>query len=133
MFAWIATATIIPFFIGSQVLGLVILKYPEYMNEYKGWHATLTGYAITAIPLVFNIFARKTLKAIEIVGAILTMTFFIVFVVVLVALGGRNSAEYVFSADSGGVSGWKNPIIQWCLGLTSVVFPILGMGLSSII
>lgn len=124
VFAWVASATLLPYFVGSQILGLVILNYPNYV--YEGWHTTLIGYAIVAVPLLFNIFARRLLKAIEIIGAVLTVLFFIVFVVVLVALGNRNSAEYVFTANSGGVSGWTNPTIQWCIGLVSVTFPILG-------
>jgi choline transport protein len=101
---------------------LVILNYPNYV--YKGWHVTLIGYATILIPLAFNIFARKTLKPIEIIGAVLHTIFFIVFVVVLICLGGRNSATFVFTEDSGGISGWTNPGAQWCIGLLSAVFPL---------
>lgn len=102
----------------------MILNYPDYI--YEGWHTTLIGYATVLIPLIFNIYARTTLRAIEIIGAILHIIFFIVFVVVLITLGGRNSAEYVFTANSGGVSGWESPAIQWCIGLLSAVFPLTG-------
>jgi amino acid transporter len=122
VFAWIAAATLLPYFTGSQICGLVILNYPHYI--YKGWHVTLIGYATVAVPLIFNVFARRTLKPIEIIGAILHTIFFIVFVVVLITLGGRNSAEYVFTANSGGISGWKSPAAQWCIGLLSAVFPL---------
>jgi choline transport protein len=84
----------------------------------------LIGYATILIPLAFNIFARKTLKPIEIIGAVLHTIFFIVFVVVLICLGGRNSATFVFTEDSGGISGWTNPGAQWCIGLLSAVFPL---------
>ena len=124
VFAWIAAATLLPYFTGSQICGLVILNYPNYV--YKGWHATLIGYATILIPFVFNIFARKTLRPIEVIGAIIHFAFFVVFVSVLPALGGRNSAEYVFTANSGGVSGWDNPAIEWCIGLLSAVFPLTG-------
>jgi len=49
----------------------------------------------------------------EILGAILHFIFFIIIVVVLITLGGRNSARYVFTADSGGASGWENPGVAW--------------------
>lgn len=124
VFAWIAAATLLPFFTGSQICGLLILNYPNYV--YHGWHTTLIGYATVLIPLIFNIFARKTLRAIEIIGALLHTIFFVVFVVVLITLGGRNSAKYVFTANSGGVSGWENPTIEWCIGLLSAVFPLTG-------
>lgn len=124
VFAWIAAATILPYFTGSQICGLVILNYPSYV--YKGWHTTLIGYATIIVPFIFNIFARKTLRTIEIIAAILHTIFFIIFVVVLCTLGGRNSAEYVFTANSGNVSGWKDPTIQWCIGLLSAAFPLTG-------
>ena len=129
VFAWIAAATLLPFFTGSQICGLLILNYPDYV--YKGWHVTLIGYATVLIPLIFNIFARKTLKAIEIIGAILHTIFFVIFVVVLITRGGRNSAKYVFTANSGSVSGWDSPTIQWCIGLLSAVFPVTGEYTSS--
>ncbi|KAK6418895.1 hypothetical protein LTR81_007958 [Elasticomyces elasticus] len=122
VFAWIASSTIPPFFCGSQINGLIILNYPNYI--YKGWHTTLLAYAVILLPLLCNIFARWILKMIEIVGAILHFVFFVVLVVVLITLGGRNSARYVFTADSGGVSGWESPPVAWCIGLLSAVFPL---------
>lgn len=100
------------------------MNYPEYV--YKGWHTTLLGYATMIIPIAFNIAARRTLRPIEIVGAVLHTVFFVAFVAVLISLGGRNSASYVFTADSGGVSGWTSPGTQWCIGLLSAVFPLTG-------
>ncbi|KAK5766193.1 hypothetical protein LTS12_003677 [Elasticomyces elasticus] len=38
----------------------------------------------------------------------------------------RNSARYIFTADSGGVSGWESPPVAWCIGLLSAVFPLTG-------
>ncbi|KAK4888975.1 hypothetical protein LTR27_012196 [Elasticomyces elasticus] len=122
VFAWIASSTIPPFFCGSQINGLIILNYSNYI--YKGWHTTLLAYAVILLPLLCNIFARWILKMIEIVGAILHFVFFVVLVVVLITLGGRNSARYVFTADSGGVSGWESPPVAWCIGLLSAVFPL---------
>ncbi|KAK5119709.1 hypothetical protein LTR85_007285 [Meristemomyces frigidus] len=119
-----ASATILPYFTGSQICGLAILNYPNY--EYQGWHVTLIGYATIALVVAFNIFARKTLRLIEIIGAVMHFLFLIVFVVVLPTLGGRNSASYVFFGNSGGVSGWDNSTIEWCIGLLSAVFPLTG-------
>ncbi|KAK5684577.1 hypothetical protein LTS10_004449 [Elasticomyces elasticus] len=38
--------------------------------------------------------------------------------------GRSHSARYVFTADSGGVSGWESPPVAWCIGLLSAVFPL---------
>jgi len=86
----------------------------------------LIGYALIPVPILFNLFARHTLRPIEIVGAVLYFIFFIVLVVVLVALGGRNSAKWVFTGNSGGASGWENPAMSWCIGLLSAAFTLTG-------
>lgn len=125
VFAWIAGTAITPFGIGSQICGLLMLNYPHTYVQ-KGWHTTLIAYATMILPLVANVYARKALKPIEFVGVILHFSLFVVFVVVLITLGGRNSAKYVFTANSNGVSGWENNGVQWCIGLLSAVFPLTG-------
>lgn len=106
VFAWVAAAVLVPFLVGSQICGLLTLNYPGY--TYHGWHTTLIAYGIMALPLAANLIGKQTLEPIEIVGAILHVLFFIGFVATIVTLGGRNDAEYVFTATSGGASGWEN-------------------------
>ena len=124
MWAWNVSTTLLPFFTGAQILGLVYLSHPTYV--YQGWHATLVGYATILIPLVANLFARHLLKGIEIFGAVWHFIALIVISVVLIALGGRNSAEFVFTGDSGGVSGWTDGFVSWNLGMLAAALPLTG-------
>ena len=124
VWAWNVSTTLLPFFTGAQILGLVYLSHPDYV--YTAWHALLIGYASIIIPLVANLFARQVLKPIEYFGLAWHFLGFIVISAVLIALGGRNSAEFVFTGDSGGISGWTNPYVSWCLGMLAAALPLSG-------
>ena len=124
VWAWNVSATLLPFFTGSQILGLVTFNHPDYV--YKGWHALLIAYATILIPLIANLFARRLLKPIEIFGAVWHFISLVTIVVVLIALGGRNSASFVFTGNSGNISGWENGFVQWCLGMLTAVLPLTG-------
>ncbi len=52
----------------------------------QGWHGTLLAWAILALPLFCNIWARRILAPLEVLGGIVHVALFIVFVVVLVAM-----------------------------------------------
>lgn len=84
------------------------------------------AWAVLAIPVLINIFARKVLPAVEVVGAIAHISFYIVFVVTFCVLAPRNTAEYVFTTNIFGLSGWNNQTVQWCIGLLSAAFPVGG-------
>ena len=84
------------------------------------------GICFHLIPLVANLFARQLLKPIEIFGALWHFIALIVISAVLIALGGRNSAEFVFTGDSGGVSGWTNGFVSWNLGMLAAALPLTG-------
>ncbi|KAK5133835.1 hypothetical protein LTR08_007166 [Meristemomyces frigidus] len=116
------SGALLPFFTGSQILGVVTLSHPDYV--YQGWHATLIVYATILIPLVANFYTRKLLKPIEVFGAVWHFGTLVTFVVVLIALSGRNSASFVFTGNSGNISGWENGFVQWCLGMLTTVFPL---------
>ena len=124
VWAWIVSTTLLPFFTGAQVLGLVSLSHPNYV--YQGWHATLVGYGSILIPLVANLFARRLLKPIELFGVLWHFIALITISAVLIVLGGRNSAEFVFTGSSGGISGWENGFVQWNLGMLTAALPLTG-------
>jgi choline transport protein len=67
VFAWMCSATLLPYFTGSQITGLLILNYPD-SYVYHGWHCTLIGYATIAGVLLFNVFARRFIRMIEVLG-----------------------------------------------------------------
>ena len=109
----------------TTIQGLIILNHDDYVPQ--RWHGTLLTWACLSIPLLFNIFARKALPPLEIIGGIAHIVFFIVVVVVLVVLAPRSSAEFVFKGSISGLSGWNNYGVSWCIGLLSATFPLGGM------
>ena len=62
----------------------------------------------------------------ELTAGAANIIFFFVIVIVLGAMAPRSSAEFVFTTTFTGLSGWKSPGIQWCIGLLSAVFPLQG-------
>ena len=110
---------------GTVIQGLITLNNDEYVPQ--RWHGTLLVWACLAIPLLCNVYARRILATLEIVGGITHLVFMIVVVVILVVLSPRSSASFVFTQSVTGLSGWTDPGISWCLGLLSATFPLSGM------
>jgi choline transport protein len=79
---------------------------------------------VLVLPLLCNLFARKILPALEIVGALGHIIFFFVIIITLAVLSPRSSASFVFTSSITGLSGWSSPGIQWCIGLLSSAFPL---------
>lgn len=124
VFGWIATCATPAFLLGTQIEGLLILNDATYIP--KGWHGTLLAWAILSLPVLCNIFARKALPAIEILGGITHISFFIVFVVILVVMAPRSTAKYVFTTSTS-EGGWSSLGASWNIGLLTAVFPLGGM------
>ncbi|RMD40950.1 hypothetical protein DV735_g4164, partial [Chaetothyriales sp. CBS 134920] len=83
-------------------------------------------WAFLSIPVLCNVFARRILKAVEIVGGILHVVFFIVTVTTLAVMARRSTAEFVFTESWFGQSGWSNEGVQWCIGLLSITSVLTG-------
>jgi choline transport protein len=81
-------------------------------------------FAIMLVPLVVNIFARKLLAPVEILGGIFHIIFVPAILVPLVLLAPRNPSSFVWDGFISGISGWKNDGVIWSLGLLSVTFPL---------
>ena len=71
MFAWIATCAQPAFLLGTTIQGLLVLADPTYV--FHRWHGTLLAWAVFAIPVVINIFARRVLAPLEVIGGITHM------------------------------------------------------------
>ena len=109
---------------GTIIQGLIVLNKDDYIPQKH--HGTLLAWAILALPLFCNIFARKILAPLEVMGGILHITLFVVFIVVLVALSPKSSADFVFGTTITRLSGWQNSGVEWCVGLLSGAFPLAG-------
>lgn len=122
VFAWIATCSQIVFLEGTIIQGLIILDDSTYI--YRRWHGTLLAWAALVVPVLCNIFARRILPTLEIIGGIGHVVFFIAIVATLAVLSPRSSADFVFRTTVTGLSGWKSPGIQWCIGLLTAAFSL---------
>lgn len=124
VFAWMAVCAQVCFLEGTIVQGLIILNKEDYIPE--RWHGMMLSWAILAIPLLCNIFARRVLAPLEVIGGIVHISLFVVFVVVLVTLSPRSSADFVFRTSFTDLSGYSSPGVSWCIGLLSGAFPLAG-------
>jgi choline transport protein len=124
VFAWIATCAQPAFLLGTTIQGLIVLNDQSYI--YERWHGTLLAWALFAIPVLVNIFARRLLPSIEYIGAFTHIAFFIAWVAILTLNAPISSTNFVFDTNSFGLSGWSNEGVQWCVGLLSAVFPLSG-------
>lgn len=107
-----------------MIQGLVILNYPDYVPE--RWHLTLIILAMLTVEGLMNMYTFKLIPWIELLAGILHVVLFIVFVVVLVALAPRHTADYVFLKDAGGASGWTNNFVSWNIGLVTPTWGFVG-------
>ena len=124
VFAWLAGAATSPFIVATQLQGIVILNYPTYVAE--RWHSTLIMWAVLAVPVIINIYARRLLAPVEVVGGICHLMFLPAILVTLICLAPRSDAAFVFTDFVSGLSGWSNDGVVWCLGLLAVTFPLTG-------
>lgn len=124
MFSWWANVATSPYLIGTQIEGLIIQNNPTYVA--KRWHGALMIWAVLAIPLIVNIFARRLLSPVEVSGGIMHIIFFPVVLITLVVLGSRNSSEFVWTKFENSISGWENNGIIWSIGLLTAVFTLSG-------
>jgi amino acid transporter len=104
---------------------LIVFNDETYVP--KRWHGTLLAWAVLAIPVVCNVYARRALAPVEVIGGVTHILFLIIFVVTLAVMAPRSTASFVFTQTITGLSGWSNRGIQWNVGLLSAVFPLGGM------
>lgn len=124
VFAWITATAASPAYLSNVVQGLVIFNYPAYVPQ--RWHATLIMWGFIVVPVVWNLWFRRLLNSLEMIGGICHVVFFICSVVTLAVLARRSTADYVFNTLTNDLSGWTNPAVAWGIGLLTVTFPISG-------
>ncbi|GES65229.1 GABA permease [Aspergillus terreus] len=125
VFSWAALVCIAPFFIGTQIEGMVVLSNPEYVAQ--RWHGTLLMWAVVLIPIIINIFARRVLGVIEVAAGIMHVIFLPVTIAVFVILAPRNPNAFVWDTFVSGLSGWQNPGVVFSIGLLGVITPLSGV------
>jgi hypothetical protein len=125
--AWGALVSIAPFFIGTQIQGMLVMANPEY--EIVRWRGTLLMWAVALVPMVINIFARRVLPGVEVAAGIMHVVFLPVTIAVLVILAPRNPDSFVWDTFVGGLSGWKDSGVLFSVGLLGVITPLSGTSL----
>ena len=95
LFAWMATFTQVAFLEGGILQGIAVQCNPGYVPE--RWQGTLIAWAVIVLPVLFNVFARKTLVNLELVAGAANILFFFIIVIVLGALVPRSPASFVFT------------------------------------
>lgn len=123
-FAWMVGGAGIMSILASNLQGMILFLDPTY--EAQPYHSTLLMWGLMLIALIFNFFLRSILNAFETIGGIFHVLFYIAVITILATLGERNSAKYVFTTLTTGVSGWKDPGVCWSLGLLSALAPLCG-------
>ena len=95
-------------------------------TPYERWHGTLLAWALLAIPVIVNIFERRVLPGLEVVGVVTHLLFFLVWIIVLAAMAPKINIGFVLATNSFGISRWSKHGFQWCVGLLSAVFLLGG-------
>lgn len=86
-------------------------------------------WAVLLLTTSINLYKfGKLVPWIETVAGCLHVSMFVVFSIVLLALGPKHNADFVFFSrvDSALTSGWTNDFVGWNLGLQTSVWCFVG-------
>ncbi|KAL3443948.1 amino acid/polyamine transporter I [Aspergillus insuetus] len=125
VFSWSALVCIAPYFIGTQIQGMIVLAHPKY--KLVRWCGTLLMWTVAIVPIITNIFARRILRGIEYAAGIMHVIFLPVTIAVLVSLAPHNPDSFVWDTFVGGLSGWKDSGVVFSIGLLGVTTPLAGV------
>lgn len=106
-----------------MIQGLAELNNPDYVPQ--RWHLTLIIFAMLILEALMNMYTFWLIPWIELMAGILHIVLFIIFVVVLVTLAPRHTADFVFF-DRATASGWDNSFVSWNLGLLTPTWGFVG-------
>jgi hypothetical protein len=118
----IVAATVIV--LANVMIALMIFNNESY--EYKSWHVTLLMWAQIVFLLIWNLYFRKLINTIEIIGAVSVFVFFIVSVAVLAALAQKSTSKFVFTTLTHDLSGWNDPTICLGIGVLTAAVSLVG-------
>ncbi|KAK5207732.1 hypothetical protein LTR99_010850 [Exophiala xenobiotica] len=111
------------FLAGTQIQGLAILNYPDYVPE--RWHGTLLTFAVASFSVIFNTFLVKKLPLVEGIVLIVHIFGFFAVLITLWVLGPRGNAHDVFTQFNN-YGGWSSNGLSAVVGVLAVMIPLLG-------
>lgn len=83
-------------------------------------------WAATIVPFLINLRFKKVVTFLEAFGAVCHVGIFTASIITLGILAERSTVGYVFHTLTNDISGWKNPVVAWGIGLLTVAFPLTG-------
>jgi hypothetical protein len=92
----------------------------------RTFEATITNPDLVTNHTI-QLYARRLLVVLELIGGTCHLLFFLVTVIVLGVLAPQNTNEFVWTSGSSGLSGWNAEGVTFCLGLLSPAFAVAGM------
>ena len=122
-FSWISLLAGVINIAANIIVTLAAARYPSYVP--KGWHVTLIMYALLIVLGLMNIYVFWVIPWFEMVAGLLHIILWIIFVVVLVCLAPRHTADFVFTEKSQ-LSGWTNEYIGFNLGMVTATWAFVG-------
>lgn len=122
-FAWVSTLAGVANTTAYMLQSLIAANYPNYVAE--AWHMTLIIFALLILEGLMNMYTWFLIPWFELLAGVLHILLFIIFVVVLVTLAPKHSAEFVFFKQDS-ESGWNNPFVSFNLGLWSCTWGFVG-------
>lgn len=121
--SWQSTAASAAFLVGTQIQGLLVLNYPDYVFE--AWHGTLLTIAIAAVSVLFNIVLAKELPVVEGIVLVIHIFSWCGILVTFWVLSPMADAKTVFTTFSDG-GGWGSIGGSTLVGITAGLLPLTG-------
>ena len=123
IWGWISATTLVAYFSGSLIQGLMIQNYPHLGTS--NWQATLISYATICLAVFVNTVLAKALPSIEGVVFILHVFGMFAIIIPLVYLGPHISASGVFKhfVNEGG---WQTTGLSFFVGLPTSMTSFIG-------
>ncbi|KAF0640414.1 hypothetical protein FPSE5266_20202 [Fusarium pseudograminearum] len=121
---WISSAGSAPFLAGTQIQGLIVLNYPDYVFE--RWHGTMLCWVILICSAAICVLCSNTLPLIEKLTLVFHVGFFIVIIITMAVVSPtKHTPEFVFTTFENN-SGWTSDAIAWSIGLLSSCYVLIG-------
>lgn len=123
VFAWIVNVAPVLTWLAQTTEGLIQFYNASY--EPARWHSTLLMIAFFSGSILCNLYLRRILGALEIIGGICHIFFFVVIIVVLTTMARRSTPSFVFTTLISDASGWNNPGISWNVGVMPLIITLV--------
>ncbi|KAJ0159097.1 Choline transport protein [Colletotrichum tanaceti] len=122
-FAWVSALAGSAASEANIIIGLVSTNYPSY--QFQPWHITMVIIAQLVACGLINMYAFRTIPWMELVAGVLHIVLWLIFVVVLLTLAPRASADFVFFERTVS-SGWTNSFVSWNIGMLVPAWGFIG-------